>query len=63
LIFDDKTTEAQKLIDSKLLGPYNECYMPLADILLDINDNLNVRNYRRELDLSRGVVTIILHKG
>jgi len=58
LIFDDKTTEAQKLIDSKLLGPYNECYMPLADILLDINDNLNVRNYRRELDLSRGVVTI-----
>ncbi len=58
LIFDDKTKEAQKLIDSKLLGPYNECYMPLADILLEINDSLNIRNYRRELDLSKGVVTI-----
>lgn len=45
LIFDDKTKEAQKLIDSKLLGPYNECYMPLADILLEINDSLNFRDF------------------
>ena len=58
MIFDDKTKEAQKSIDSRLLGPYNECYMPLADILLEINDTLNVKNYRRELDLNKGVVTI-----
>jgi alpha-L-fucosidase 2 len=58
LIFDDKTKEAQKLIDGKLLGPYNECYMPLADIILEINDSTNVSDYRRELDLNRGVVTI-----
>ena len=58
LVFDEKSKEAQKLIDSKLLGPYNECYMPLADILLEINDSLNVQDYRRELDLNLGVVTI-----
>jgi len=58
LIFEDKTKEAQKLIDSKLLGPYNECYMPMADLFLEINDSLNVKNYRRELDLYRGVVII-----
>jgi alpha-L-fucosidase 2 len=58
LIFEDKTNAAQKLIDGKLLGPYNECYMPLADIILEINDSTNVRDYRRELDLNRGVVTV-----
>ena len=58
LIYEDKTMEAQKLIDSKLLGPWNECYMPFIDILLEINDSLIVRNYRRELDLNRGVVTV-----
>ena len=58
LIFDDKTIEAEKLIDSKLLGPYNESYMPLADIILDINDSLGISNYRRELDMEKGVVTI-----
>jgi alpha-L-fucosidase 2 len=58
LIMNDQTKEAQKLIDSKLLGPYNQCYMPLADILLEINDSLNITDYRRELDLNRGVVTI-----
>jgi alpha-L-fucosidase 2 len=58
LILNDKTKEAQKLIDLQLLGPYNECFMPLADVLLEINDSLNVRNYRRELDLNKGVVTI-----
>jgi len=58
LIFEDKTTEAQNLIDSKILGVNNECYMPLADILLEINDSLPVTNYRRELDLNKAVVTI-----
>ena len=32
LIFDDKTRRGTEIIDEKLLGPYNECYMPLADI-------------------------------
>lgn len=58
LIFEDKTAEAQKLIDAELLGPYNECYMPLADVILEINDTLHVSDYRRELDLNKGVVTI-----
>ncbi len=58
LIFEDKTKEAQYLIDSKILGVNNECYMPLADILLEINDSLPVTNYRRELDLNNAVVTI-----
>ncbi|MDL2255748.1 glycoside hydrolase family 95 protein [Parabacteroides sp. OttesenSCG-928-K15] len=57
LIYEDKTAEAQKLINQYMLGPWNQNYMPLADILLEMGDD-NATNYRRELDLSRGIVTV-----
>lgn len=41
-----------------MLGPWNQNYMPLADILLEWPGDGNVSGYRRELDLNRGVVTI-----
>ncbi len=31
LLLDEKNLEAQELIDKTMLGPLNECYMPLAD--------------------------------
>lgn len=57
LLLEDKTAEAQKLIDQTMLGEWNQSYMPLADILLHF-DKDSVSNYSRELDLTRGVITI-----
>ena len=61
LLLDDKTEEAQKLINAEMLGPYNQSYLPFADIVLDMGIK-DVSNYRRELDLSSGIVTISYEK-
>lgn len=58
LLLEEKNLEAQELIDKHMLGPWNQNYMPLADILLEWPGDENVSGYRRELDLNRGVVTI-----
>lgn len=62
LLLEEKNLEAQKVIDANLLGPWNQNYMPLADILLEWQHGKNVSGYRRELDLNRGVVTITYTK-
>lgn len=62
LLSDEKNLEAQKMIDTKMLGPWNQCYMPLADILLNMGSD-EATEYRRELDLNRGVVTITYKQG
>lgn len=58
LLLEEKNLEAQELIDKHMLGPWNQNYMPLADILLEWPGDGNVSGYRRELDLNQGVVTI-----
>ena len=58
LLLEEKTEEAQNLINKHLLGPWNQNYMPLADILLNWSMTGDVSNYRRELDLNRGVLTL-----
>ena len=58
LLLEEKNLEAQELIDKHMLGPWNQNYMPLADILLEWPGDGNLSGYRRELDLNRGVVTI-----
>lgn len=63
LLLADNHVEAQQLIDGNLLGPNNQSYMPLADIALDWSMEGDVTNYRRELDLNRGVVTITYAQG
>lgn len=57
LLLEDKTAEAQKLIDQTMLGKWNQSYMPLADIMLRFEKD-SVTNYSRELDLTRGVIAI-----
>ena len=58
LLLADRTAEAQKLIDSTMLGPYNECYFPMGDLILNWDQAGPVSNYRRELNLSEGLVRI-----
>lgn len=57
LLMDDRSNEAQRLIDSKLLGPNNECYLPLADIVIKMPDG-EYTDYSRILDLNDGTVEI-----
>lgn len=57
LIAEGKNQEAQKLIDRYMLGEWNQSYMPFVDIELTL-DKGPVEEYSRELDLTRGVVTI-----
>ncbi len=47
---------AQKLIEQDMNGKYNQSYQPLGDLRIQIPGNETVSNYRRELDLSQGVV-------
>ncbi|MGI6572305.1 MAG: glycosyl hydrolase family 95 catalytic domain-containing protein [Fermentimonas sp.] len=58
LLLEDKNNEAEKLIDSHWLGPYNEEYQQAGDLILNMDGNLGVTNYKRELDLSNGLVNI-----
>ncbi len=57
LLLNEKNIEAQNLIDKTMLGPYNECYMPLADIIIKMNKS-SYTDYSRVLDLNKGVVRI-----
>lgn len=57
LLLDEKNKEAEELINAKLLGVNNECYMPLADIVLKGTDT-HFTHYSRVLDLKEGVVKI-----
>lgn len=62
LLADRKHGEAQTLINTKMLGPNNQSYMPLADIVLDFPSG-EFTDYRRELDMNRGVVTVSYKQG
>ena len=62
LLIDQKHSEAQKLINSKMLGPNNQSYMPLTDIVLDFPSG-DFTDYHRELDMNRGIVTVSYRQG
>ncbi|WP_299577986.1 glycoside hydrolase family 95 protein [uncultured Sunxiuqinia sp.] len=58
LLNDDKTKEAERLINSTMLGEYNECYMPMGDLVINTNSQEKAENYIRQLDLETGLVNI-----
>ncbi len=58
LLLDGKTHKAEKLINSKMLGEYNESYMPMGDLVINSDINGKVENYERQLDLEHGLVTV-----
>ena len=65
LLADKKTLEAQKLIDSVMLGPNNQSYLPMGDLILKHNgtNDLTAKNYKRVLDLNNGLVTTTYNIG
>ena len=42
----------------KMQGPYNQAFEPVGDVLIALDHTSAVSQYRRELDLDRGVATV-----
>ncbi len=47
--------DAHRLITQKMLGVYNQSYLPLGDLHLEFSDAPPAEDYRRELDLGTAV--------
>ncbi len=64
LLLAGKNSEAQALVEQKMNGQYNQCYMPLGDLQITFPLSGEVQNYRRELDLETGIArTTFEHDG
>lgn len=50
--------KAQNMLFDNFLSGWSECYLPMADILIDFTDSNDESNYNRVLDLSNAVHTI-----
>ncbi len=58
LLLERKEAAAHELFNQKMLGPYNQCYMPLGCLKLEFPVSGPVEAYRRTLDLSNGVAAV-----
>jgi alpha-L-fucosidase 2 len=59
LVFGEKYKEAEKMTDDHFYGipKSQEAYQPIGDLVLSFPD-VNVTDYRRELDMETGVATV-----
>lgn len=57
LIFAGKYDEAEKIINLRMLGWNTEAYQPLGDLYIDRIGGGEATDYKRELDLTDGVLT------
>ena len=62
LLRQEKYTEADALC-KKMQGPYNQSYLPLADLHLQFEGLADVTNYRRELNLDTAIATTTFQSG
>lgn len=58
LIFSKKHAEAEQMIEQYMEGPDIESYMPLGDLELIYDEEGEISDYHRELDLEDGVVRV-----
>lgn len=65
LIFAGKFQEAEELVNARFYGrpAAQQAYQPLGDLLLDFEVDEPVEDYRRELDMERGVAKITYRAG
>jgi alpha-L-fucosidase 2 len=65
LLFEGKAKDAETLEDQKMLGIPNRQppYQPMGDLYIDFAGMDNASDYRRELDLATGVVSVSYHVG
>ena len=56
LLEEGKTSEAQALMESKMMGKLTAAYLPLADLRLSIEGAGLIEEYERSLHLEEGVI-------
>jgi alpha-L-fucosidase 2 len=56
LVFEGRYKEADK-VAKRMMGPYNQSYLPMADLNIKFDHKGGVTDYYRELDLDRAVAT------
>ena len=65
LVFAGKFQEAEKMADAHFFGrpAAQQAYQPLGDLLLSFEGDATTEEYRRELDMERGVATVSYRAG
>jgi alpha-L-fucosidase 2 len=63
LLLEGRNREAHDLVTAKMLGPYDESYLPLGELALEFAAVPAVRDYRRELDLSTAIAKVRYQAG
>ncbi len=63
LLFNREFSQAQRVAESTMLGPWTESYMPLGDLHILHEGVDNAEDYIRELDLDRAVATTTFRIG
>lgn len=58
LIFQGEYVKGQEIMNEKLLGPWNESYAPMGNLYLDFENTDAYEEYKRELDLEEGIVSV-----
>lgn len=57
-VFEKKYKEAEEILNRHMTGIWNESYLPMADLVLEIEQEKNgISEYKRKLDLAKGVCT------
>jgi alpha-L-fucosidase 2 len=63
LVLQDKNYTGADRVCQKMQGPYNQSYLPLADLRLEFEHGEAAGNYRRELDLDTAVSRVTYRAG
>ncbi|WP_243155958.1 glycoside hydrolase family 95 protein [Clostridium sp. C2-6-12] len=58
LMFHGEYVKGQEIMNDKLLGPWNESYVPMGNLYLDFDNHDVYEEYNRELDLEEGLVRV-----
>ena len=58
LMLEDKPEEAAHVIEEKVLGPFNDSYLPLGDLLIEWEKDDTSGEYCRELLLPDGIARV-----
>lgn len=58
LIFDKEYEKAEKILNRRMVGNWNESYLPMGDLYIETPGLKNIKAYKRILDLSTGTASI-----
>lgn len=59
LVLEKKDYAGADQLCRGMQGPYNQSYLPLGDLHLELGQELQSQNYRRALDLETGIASVI----